>query len=38
MPTDSKRYVLFTSNHLRSCLRNIWLDASILLSKKKTQN
>ena len=22
-PTDSKRYVLFTSNHLRSCLRNI---------------
>ena len=22
-PTDSKKYVPFTSNHLRSCLRNI---------------
>ena len=22
-PTDSKRYVLFTSHHPRSCLRNI---------------
>ena len=40
-PVDSKRYVLFTSNHLQSYLKNMafnWLDTSALLLKKKTRN